>query len=88
MCAKNARFRDSLMGQPQDVDHTLPLGIVPTEEKRWCLMRTMQSTGADTVPSQFGDAASCCPSLAVDIDEGLFTTSGVEGSCGWIRLAL
>ncbi|KAJ6185406.1 hypothetical protein N7519_006707 [Penicillium mononematosum] len=68
MHAKAARFRDSLREQPQDVGHTWPMGIEPTEEKRWCLMRTMQSTGADAVPSQFGDAASCCQSLAVSIE--------------------
>lgn len=69
MRAKNALFRDSLRKQPQDVGHIWPMGIEPTEEKRWCLMWTMQLTGADTVPRQFGDAASCCQSLAVEILE-------------------
>lgn len=30
-------------------------------------MSTMQLTGVDTVPRQFGDAASCCQSLEVEI---------------------
>lgn len=39
MYAKPAIFRDSLREQPQDVGHTWPMGIEPTEQKRWCLMR-------------------------------------------------
>jgi hypothetical protein len=70
MDAKAARFHDSFREQPQDAGHTWPMGIEPTAEKRWCLMRTTQSTGADAVPSQFGDAASYCQSLAVGIEQG------------------